>query len=199
LFNGSSLFANMESVFDQAYHVEPRNFAMQRVVAVLMLVITTTLLVVSALTAGIGGLLGNVSLGSQIDPLILSLAKGALGRAISWSISILSALVLFLLIYKVLPNVSQGWREVLPGTALSCVLFFAIAQIFPLYLSLFPPNHAYALFGVFLVLTFWLYLLGLIFVLGAELNAFLRDPAASTAPVCANAQRSYAGVVRPTT
>jgi membrane protein len=172
LFNGSSLFANMESVFDQAYHVEPRNFIMQRLVALAMLVITTSLLVVSALTAGIGGLLGSVNLGSQID--------AALGRAISWSISILSAFLLFLLIYKVLPNVRQGWRDVLPGTVLSCVLFFAITQVFPLYLSLFPPNHAYALFGVFLVLTFWLYLLGLVFVLGAELNAFLRQPFAST-------------------
>ena len=32
LFNGSSFFANMESVFDQAYHVESRNFVMQRLV-----------------------------------------------------------------------------------------------------------------------------------------------------------------------
>jgi membrane protein len=180
LFNGSSLFANMESVFDQAYHVEPRNFVMQRVVALVMLVMTTSLLVVSALSASIGGLLGYFSLGSQTDPLILNLSKGALGRAISWSISIFSAFLLFLLIYKVLPNVRQGWRDVLPGTVLSCVLFFAITQVFPLYLSLFPPNHAYALFGVFLVLTFWLYLLGLVFVLGAELNAFLRQPFAST-------------------
>jgi hypothetical protein len=61
------------------------------------------------------------------------------------------------------------------------VLFFTILLVFPLYVSLFPPNHAYAIFGVFLVLTFWLYLLGWVFVLGAELNAFIQQPARSLA------------------
>jgi len=64
---------------------------------------------------------------------------------------------------------------------LSSLLLFAISQIFPLYLILFPPNQAYAVFGVFLVFTFWLYLLGLVLVLGAELNAFLQEPARSVA------------------
>jgi hypothetical protein len=96
-------------------------------------------------------------------------------------VSILSALLLFLLIYKVLPNAKQGWRDVMPGALLATVLTLVISQMFPLYLRFFPPNHAYALFGVFLVLTFWLYLLGLVFVLGAELNAFLQQPARSVA------------------
>jgi hypothetical protein len=61
------------------------------------------------------------------------------------------------------------------------VLFFAILMVFPLYLKLFPPNQAYAVFGIFLVLTFWLYLLGIVFVLGAELNAFLQEPSRSVA------------------
>ena len=64
---------------------------------------------------------------------------------------------------------------------MSTVLFFVILAVFPLYVGLFPPNQAYAVFGVFLVFTFWLYLLGFVFVLGAELNAFLREPWQATA------------------
>jgi hypothetical protein len=41
--------------------------------------------------------------------------------------------------------------------------------------------QAYAAFGVFLLLVFWLYLLGLVLVIGAELNAFLEEPGRSTA------------------
>jgi membrane protein len=104
------------------------------------------------------------------------------GSVVSWSLSILSAFLLFLLIYKVLPNAKQGWVGVLPGTLLSTVLFFVTLAVYPLYVSIFPPNQAYAIFGVFLVFTFWLYLLGFVFVLGAELNAFPRQPAHSTAP-----------------
>ena len=59
------------------------------------------------------------------------------------------------------------------------MLLLAVTQLFPIYMSLFPPNHAYAVFGVFLVFTFYLYLVGFVFVLGAELNAFLRLEAAS--------------------
>jgi membrane protein len=165
LVNGSSLFTNMASVFDEAYHVPDRNFVMQRVIAIVMLVVTTALLIASALAAGLGALVDNVALPLTIGPL--------LARAISWSVSILSTILMFLLIYRVLPNAPQGWRDVLPGAILSSALLFGISEIFPLYLTLFPPNHAYAVFGVFLVFTFWLYLLGLVFVLGAELNAFL--------------------------
>jgi hypothetical protein len=173
LFNGSSFFANMASIFDQAYHVESRNFVMQRVVSIVMLVITTLLLVVSTLAAGLSSLVGSVPLGLSVGPI--------LARVVGSSVAILSVFVLFFLIYKVLPNVEQGWRDVLPGSILSTVLLLAISQIFPLYLALFPPNHAYAVFGVFLVFTFWLYLLGFVFVLGAELNAFLHAPARSVA------------------
>ncbi len=173
LFNGSAFFGNMASVFDQAYHVESRNFVMQRVVSIVMLIITTALLVVTTLSLGLGSLIGNMNVGLPVGPV--------LGRAISWSISILSAFLLFLLLYKVLPNAGQGWRNVLPGTLLAAVLFFAILLIFPIYVGLFPPNQAYAVFGVFLVFTFWLYLLGWVFVLGAELNAYLQEPARASA------------------
>src|SRR5438105_4434639 len=192
LVNGSSFFSNVASVFDQAYHVQSRNFVIQRLVAMVMLVITTILVVIATLTAGLTSLIGNVPLGLSIGPV--------LAHVVGWSTSILSAFVFFLLIYKVLPTAKQGWRDVLPGTLLSSVLLLVISQIFPLYVALFPPNHAYALFGVFLVFTFWLYLLGFVLVLGAELNAFLQEPARSVALAEATsaAQRGQAAYDRPT-
>ena len=173
LFNGSSFFANMASVFDQAYHVESRNFLVQRLVALVMLVITTALIIISTLAAGIGSIVGNLPIGLPIGPV--------LARVVGWSISIVSVFLLFLLIYRILPNARQTWRDVLPGSVLATVLLLLISQLFPLYVALFPPNHAYAIFGVFLLFTFYLYLLGFVFVLGAELNAFLQQPARSVA------------------
>src|SRR5438309_4944868 len=163
----------MGSVFDQAYHVESRNFALQRAVSILMLIVVSALLITSTLALGLGSLLGNVPLGIGTNPVV--------GRIASWSVSIVAGFLLFLLIYKVLPNAEQGWRNVLPGALLSTALFFVILLVFPIYLAVFPPNQAYAVIGVFLVFTFWLYLLGFVFVLGAELNAFLQEPARSLA------------------
>jgi membrane protein len=173
LFNGSGFFANMASVFDQVYHVESRNFVMQRLVAVAMLIVTTLLIVISSLASAVSSVIGSVPLGLSIGPTLAMVA--------SWAITLVSVLLLFVLIYKILPNASQGWRDILPGALLSSVLFIVISMIFPLYVGLFPPNQAYAVFGVFLVFTFWLYLLGWVLVLGAELNAFLREPSQTTA------------------
>jgi membrane protein len=183
LFNGSSFFANMASVFDQVFHVEDRNFIMQRLVAVMMLIVTTVLIVVSTVAVGIGSLVDTVPFLLPVGPV--------LGKAVSWSVSILSVVLLFLLIYRVLPNTRQTWGQTLPGALTATVLVFVISQVFPLYVALFPPNQAYAAFGIFLVLTFFLYMLGMIFVLGAEVNAFLQEPARSVALAEATQQAAH--------
>lgn len=173
LYNGSNFFGNMASIFDQAFHVEDRNIVVKTLVSILMLIVSSALLIVSIVA---------LSFGSAIDTISQIVAVGpVLGRVVSWSVSIVSAILLFVLLYRILPNKQQTWGQALPGALLATLLFFAILMLFPLYVKVFPPNHAYAVFGIFLVLTFWLYLLGIVFVLGAELNAFLQEPARSVA------------------
>jgi membrane protein len=173
LINGSSFFSNMASVFNQAYHVQGRNMVVERLIGLGMLIVTAAILIVSTLAAGLSSLVSNVPGMLPVGPLA--------GQVVGWSVSIISAFVLFLLLYRILPNARQTWHSVVPGALLASVLFLVLTQVFPLYVALFPPNHAYAFFGVFLVLTFWLYLLGLVLVLGAELNAFLEIPTHSVA------------------
>jgi membrane protein len=174
LFSGSNFFANMQMVFNLAYHVEDRNFIFQRLLAVVMLFIVTALLLISTTAYGLGNTIGSLPIAVPVGPV--------LGRAVGWSVSILSAIIMFLLLYKILPNKPQGWRETLPGALLATVLFFLILQVFPLYLAIFGKGfQAYAAFGVFLLMMFWVYLLGIVLVLGAELNAFLEEPCRSTA------------------
>ena len=183
LITGSSFFSNMASVFDQAYHVQGRNPIVERLIGLGMLIVTAVLLIVSTLAAGLSSLVTNIPGVLPIGPV--------LGDIIGWSISIVSVFVLFLLIYRVLPNAKQTWRDVIPGTLLSSVLLLLVSQLFPLYVKLFPPNHAYAVFGVFLLFTFWLYLVGMVFVLGAELNAFMQEPARSVALAEASAAAQH--------
>jgi membrane protein len=191
LVNGSSFFTNMASVFNQAYHVQGRNVVVERLIALGMLLLTAAMLVLSTLAAGLSSVVSNVPGALPIGPV--------LGRMVGWSVAILSVLLLFLLIYRILPNARQTWRSVVPGTLLASVLLMVLTQVFPLYVALFPPNHAYALFGVFLVLTFWLYLLGIVLVLGAELNAFLehRGRSAVVTPTPVSTQPVQADAWQP--
>ena len=174
LFTGSNFFANMQSVFDLAYHVPDRNFVVQRVIAVVMLVIVTALVIVATTASSLGGLISAFGIAAPGGPVISVI--------IGWLVALISAVALFVLVYRILPNASQGWRSVLPGAALATVATLVISQVFPLYLKFFGGGFAvYQAFGTFLVLMFWLYLLGLVIVLGAELNAFLEAPERSTA------------------
>src|SRR6185312_6255691 len=123
--------------------VQGRFVLIERAVAIVMLLVTTALLVVSTSAAGLSSLVTNMPGVLPIGPV--------LGQVVGWSVSIVSAFLLFLLIYRVLPNANQTWQDVIPGALLSTVLLMLLSQLFPLYATLFPPNHAYAIFGVFLV------------------------------------------------
>ncbi|MDQ6671834.1 MAG: YihY/virulence factor BrkB family protein [Chloroflexota bacterium] len=174
LFNGSNLFANMESVFDRAYHVPDRDLVQERLISLLMLIIVTALLLISAVASSLGAVLGSAS-----DAVFRALpfelpGRGLAGLLIGYGLSIGSALLMFLLLYRILPNKQQSFRQVLPGALMAAVLFFVLLQVFPLYTRLFGEGFAtFAAFGMFLLLMFWTYLLGIVLVLGAELNAFL--------------------------
>jgi len=172
--NGSHLFANLQSVFDRAYRVPHRGFFAARLISLLMLAIATALLLLSAAAFSLGGALGSAS-----DALVQELpfdvpARGLAGRLIGYLVSFASALATFLLLYRVLPNKRQTFSQVLPGSLLAAVLFFALLQLFPLYTTLFGRGfETYAAFGVLLLLMLWAFLVGIVLVLGAELNAFL--------------------------
>src|SRR6266567_7459814 len=83
LYNGSRLFATMQTVFNRAYYVDNRNFLLANAVAVLMLLVITLLLLISTVAIGAGSLLGGAS-----DAVLESLpfqvpGRGLVGQTIS--------------------------------------------------------------------------------------------------------------------
>ena len=191
LFNGANFFAGMESVFNSAYHVADRNLVLQRVVGVLVLLAVAALVLVSISAYGLSTLLAaDSSALLSLLPFVVP-GRNVLGALAGWLVSLVSTGTLFLLLYRVLPHKPQRWLQALPGALLATVLLLVILQLFPLYLTFFGQGfEVYAVFGIFLLLMFWLYLLGLVLVLGAELNAFLEEPgrAAALAQTTARAE-----------
>ncbi len=82
------------------------------------------------------------------------------------------ALILAVLYYAG-PNVDQSFRWSSPGSILATVLWLLATAGFGLYLRVSNPGSAYGLVGSVLVLLFFLYVMGIVFLLGAELNALL--------------------------
>jgi membrane protein len=77
-----------------------------------------------------------------------------------------------------------SWKASLPGAAVATVLWFVSTLLFGLYVTRFANySRVYGSLGAAIALMFWLYLIALSVLIGAEFNAQLtverRDPALS--------------------
>jgi membrane protein len=81
-------------------------------------------------------------------------------------------------VYYFAPNVKQKWKWITPGAVFAAVAFVATSFGFSLYLRFAPGYDAtYGSLGAVVVLMLWLYLMGLILVIGGEINAEIEKAA----------------------
>jgi membrane protein len=77
-------------------------------------------------------------------------------------------------IYYLAPNVKGRWQLVTPGALFAVFAFIFMSILFSRYLRIAPSYSAtYGSLGAVIVLMLWLYLLGLILFLGAEINSVI--------------------------
>jgi membrane protein len=81
----------------------------------------------------------------------------------------LSAVVftlLFALIFKILPDVELGWRNVWVGAALTAALFILGRYLFALYLTYTAPASTYGAAGSLVLILLWVYYSALVLFFG---------------------------------
>jgi membrane protein len=102
-----------------------------------------------------------------------------LGPAFAWTWKILQwPVVLALvsvgagLVYYFAPDAEQEWVWVTPGAILAAIIWLAASLGFKFYVANFATyTETYGAIGGVMVLLLWFYLSGVVFLLGAELNA----------------------------
>jgi membrane protein len=168
LWSGANLFSVMASVFNRFYGAPDRGFAAQRFTDFTMMAVYAVLLTISVGASSVTGFLVGIS--EQVLPFQVPNSAFVLG----WAISLLAALLMFIILYRVVPHVPIAIRHVWAGALLSALLFVGLTQIFPVYLRFLGGGFAaYKALGVFLLLMTWFYFLAMILVAGALLNATL--------------------------
>jgi len=98
------------------------------------------------------------------------------------------ATVLFAMIFKVMPQVKVGWRDVWTGAFVTAVLFEVGKWLISLYIGKSSITSSFAAAGSLVVLLVWVYYSAQIFLLGAEFTW-----------VFANEHGSLAGKKKPGT
>jgi membrane protein len=80
------------------------------------------------------------------------------------------------LIYYLGPNVKQRWQWVTPGAVFAVVSLVLASLVFSLYLRFGPSYSAtYGSLGAVIVLMLWLYLMGIVVLIGGEINSEIRQ------------------------
>jgi len=82
--------------------------------------------------------------------------------------------VAFSLLYYFGPNVKQEFRFFTPGSALGVICLVSASLLFKVYVQNFGNyNATYGSIGAMIVLMLWLNILGLVVLLGSEVNALI--------------------------
>ncbi len=177
LWTASSGTSVMIYMCDVAYGVrDSRSLLKVRGIAIL-LTLALSALVLSALTIFVLG--GRIAewvggLAGVSGPLLV------LWKIAQWPAAVFFVSVAFALIYYFGPDVQeQHWYWITPGSLIGVLLWVMASFGFSFYLQHFGNfNATYGSLGAAIVLLTWLYVTGLTFLLGAEINAEIEHAAA---------------------
>jgi membrane protein len=122
-----------------------------------------------------------VAVGSKFETRLLSYIDPdfsayilLLWGGIRWVIATLTSISVIALIYHNAVPRTQPWHSVIPGAALATVVWFGVTIGFRAYLQHFGDfTTIYGSLGAGMALLVWMYMVSLVVLVGAELNALL--------------------------
>jgi membrane protein len=161
LFAASGLFAQLQYSLNTIWGVPPP--AQRGLIAIVR----------NRLFAFVGVIgLGLLLVIATISGIILSTFSTVLGidsslRIVDSVIALALVAAAFALIYKVLPDVDIGWRDVWVGALVTALLFGVARWLLSLYLSFADIGSAFGAAGALAVILIAIYYLALIFLFGA--------------------------------
>lgn len=176
LWTSSNGAMTLEKALNRAYRCtdDNRNFIMQRVIALLIVLGLAVILFVCTNLIMFGG--------SIIDAVEHYFNPGGLIiRALEvarWVLPLVSLVLVSMFIYSIAPNYRKPgyWHKTWPGALTFVMLWVIISTVFSLYVSnMANYNKVYGPMGAIIVLMFWLYLTSYALLIGGQVNAMLSD------------------------
>lgn len=169
LWIASNLFGAMEAAFDQAFRCPRRNIFLQKAMSLLLMAAFVVLTVVAVGSSALISLVPAV-------PHASSLVGGPLEKVVQFVVGSAAGVVLFSILYRVVPNTELSVRTVLPGAVAAGVTFEVLTLLLPLYLEVNRSINEYGkTFALIFFLLFFFFLLGTITMVGVEINSVVLE------------------------
>jgi membrane protein len=193
LWAASAGMASVMNALNVAYGVEdPRPWWKRRLVAILLTLGFSGFILTALVLVVFGPRIGEAVAGRMgLGPLFTTV-----WNVVSLPIVILFVLVGIALVYYFAPATEQHWRWVTPGSAVALVLWLGMSFGLRWYVARFADYSAtYGSIGGVILLMLWLYLTGLVLLVGAEINSEIEHAAAERGAITAKAPGETAAPV----
>jgi YihY family inner membrane protein len=165
---GTSFWGALDTAFAQIYGVPARPWVRQKRFGLAMLGVVLVFMIATVAVPTVQTILRS---GAADLPFGLSKVT-ELVYGISLGLSLLLLFATLSVIYSTVPNRRVPWRAVWPGAAGATIAIAIVANAFPVYLSSISTIARFGTTIVFvLIVLLWFYLLALIILGGATVNA----------------------------
>ena len=167
LYGSTVAFGALQDALNQVWEVPPsargyiKQFFFKRLVSFVAVVIVGVLILVSLLISTA------ISAAGKFVPQALPATEFLL-QAASFVITLALVMVLFALLYRILPDSWVAWHDVWTGAAITALLFSTGKTLIGLYLGHASPSSPFGAAGSVVVFLLWVYYSAHIFLFGAE-------------------------------
>ncbi|MBA3660060.1 MAG: YihY/virulence factor BrkB family protein [Gemmatimonadales bacterium] len=175
-------FLELQGALDAIWRVKPkegaglRELLVQRLVSFGLVIGVGFLLLVSLVISA-----ALAALNKYMGALVPGLTELWLGLNVLVSLGVVT--LLFAMVYKFLPDVELGWRDVWMGALVTAGLFTIGKSLIGLYLGTSSLASSYGAAGSVVVLLIWVYYSAQIVLLGAEFTRVYYERTSGTRPV----------------
>lgn len=168
LINGSNLFVVLENCLGIIFKLRGRHPIRQRLMAFAMLLLFVVVIPIMVFSSIVPAALVRLLGIAARNPLAALFVQAA-----GIGLSVVTALLLFGVLYIVVPNRRVGPGEIWKGTVVATLLLVLYEVLFPVYLGVFlqPQNYGTTA-GFAIVILIFFYYLAFILLLGAEINSW---------------------------
>lgn len=155
------------------YHVkETRNYLVMRVRSAVYTLVFIFAIIGSLLLLVFGNTIQKML--TKYIPMLSRITAYIIGMRTG--ISVLVLIVIFLMVYKFLPNRKARIRSQIPGAVVSAVAWSLFSLCFSIYLDVYDGfSNMYGSLTTVILILLWMYFCMFIMLIGAEINAYFEE------------------------
>ncbi|CAF0973620.1 unnamed protein product [Adineta steineri] len=162
IIGSSRLFISIDRTLTIIYRVEERNFVRKYVLGIGMLVLFLVLIPIMIFA-------------SSAPSILLNFIPNTGGRFVTYIVGLVTSLcvsfILFEIIYLLVPNRKMTFKNTWCGAIFSAGCLEIFMLLFPLYIKKFMSSYTGQI-GFAIILLLFLFYAAVIFIIGAQINAF---------------------------